>query len=305
MMDSMDDKRLPFLAHLEELKNRIIWSLAALVVGVVVCFVLFREWIFDFIAAPMVRALPEAPTLHIQSPMEAFFVNLKMSVIAGIILTMPVVLSQLWLFVAPGLYRNERRMAAGFVFFGSLFFFGGVVFAYYVVFPYGFEYLLDFAFERSGNFSIMERVARVYDLEVDYKQLGLVKAAIKPTIMMEKYVSLVLKLLLAFGLIFELPLVLYFLARVGLVTHRGLWRFFRYWVVLSFLISAALTPPDIFTQTMMSGPLILMYLSGIAVAWHITRARERRERQEAAALGLEEDDPDEGDARDEDERGGT
>jgi sec-independent protein translocase protein TatC len=150
-----------------------------------------------------------------------------------------------------------------------------------VVFPYGFEHLLDFAFERTGNFSLMEQMAKVFGLEVDYKKLGLVKAAIKPTIMMEKYVSLVLKLLLAFGLIFELPLVLYFLARMGLVTHRGLLRFFRYWVVVSFLISAALTPPDVFTQTMMSGPLILMYLSGIAVAWSITRSRERRERREA------------------------
>ncbi|MFH2008423.1 MAG: twin-arginine translocase subunit TatC [bacterium] len=298
----MDEKRLPFLAHLDELRVRFTRSVIALAIGVVVCF-LFAESIFDFVAAPLVTALKHSPELHIQSPMEVFYVYLKLSLLAGIIASMPFILLQMWLFVAPGLYKGERRLAVSFVFFGTVFFIGGIAFAYYLVFPFGFKYLLGYAYERAGNFSILEQMTRAFNdvkyelfsfnLEVNYEKARFVKAAIKPTIMMEKYITLVVKLLLAFGLVFELPLVLFFLARVGLVTHRGLIKFFRYWVVIAFLLAAVLTPPDVITQVMMAGPLILMYLSGIVAAWLITTGRERRERREAAALGYRDEDDEE------------
>ena len=287
----MDDKRLPFLAHLDELKSRITRSVIALVIAVVVCF-FFAETIFDFVAQPLVSALKENPELHIQSPMEVFFVYIKLALLAGLVVSAPVIFWQIWSFVAPGLYKNERRVAFGFAFFATLFFFGGIAFAYYLVFPFGFAYLLDFAYERAGNFSLLEQVAKVFGAEVNYETARFVRAAVKPTIMMEKYITLVIKLLLAFGLIFELPLVLYFLARVNLVGHRGLIKFFKYWVVIAFLVAAVLTPPDVVTQAMMAGPLILMYLVGIVVAWVIGRGRERREAKEAEALGYTEDDED-------------
>ncbi len=289
----MDEKRLPFLAHLEELKVRIMRSLYGLVVGVVACFI-FKDQIWNFIAAPLVSVM-QRPEVHIQSPIETFFVYLKLALIAGIIVTAPWIFLQVWLFVAPGLYKNERRMATSFVFFGTFFFFGGVAFGYYVVLPFGFSYLLGMAYDSAGYWSVLEQVGKVFHLAVDYQAAGFVRAAIKPTIMMESYVSLVLKLLLAFGLVFELPLVLYFLAKIGMVTHRGLLKFFRFWVVLSFLISAVLTPPDVFTQTLMAGPLIVMYLSGIVVAWVITTRRERREAKE---LGYDDDEDDLGDSAD-------
>jgi len=281
----VDEKRLPFLAHLQELKNRLVRSILVMLVGVVACF-FAAEHIFDFLAVPLVQALHRAPEIHFQTPLEVFFVNVKLALVAGIIVTAPYTLLQMWLFVAPGLYQRERRLAFSFVLFGSLFFFGGVAFAYYLVLPYGFDYLLGFAYNRAGNFSVLHQLAGIYGLEVDYAKVHVLRASVEPTIMMGAYISLVLKLLLAFGIIFELPLAIYFLARVGLVTHRGLWRFFRYWVVLAFLVAAILTPPDIFTQAMMAVPLILMYLGGLAAAWMITRSREAKERQE---LGYEEE----------------
>lgn len=277
----MDEKRLPFLGHLMELQRRIIYIAISLVVAMAGCF-FFAEHIFNFLAQPLVHAMQHQPRLHIQSPMEVFFVHLKLAVIAGLVVAAPFVFLQLWLFVAPGLYKRERRVTISFVFFASAFFFGGIAFAYYVVFPFGFEYLLSFAYDRQ-DFSVLEGIARSLDhagiaaVEVNFRTARFVSATIEPTIMMEKYISLVVKLLLAFGLIFELPLVFYFLAKIGMVTHRSLWRFFRYWIVISFLLAAILTPPDVVTQAMMAGPLIVMYLGSIVVAWFITRRRERRE----------------------------
>ncbi len=286
----MDEKRLPFLEHLYELRNRLMWSTVVVALCIVVCFP-FAQYIFDFIAAPLVYGMKDSPSLHIQTPTEVFFVYLKLSLAAGLILAAPYLLYQIWMFVAPGLYKRERRIGAAFVFFGTGFFLVGIAFAYYIVLPFGFAYLLGYAYERE-HFSILEAMAKVYHLEVDYSQAQFARAIIKPTIMMEKYISIVTKLLLAFGLVFELPLVLYFLAKVGLVDHRKLWKFFRYWIVIAFLLAAVLTPPDLITQAMMAAPLIVMYLSGIVVAWVVTVRRERREAREAREMGYADDDED-------------
>jgi sec-independent protein translocase protein TatC len=276
-----DERRLPFLGHLLELRNRIFYSVAFLVVAIFTCY-FFAEDIFDFVAEPLVKVMRQSPELHIQSPMDVFFVYVELAAVAGIVLASPLVFWQLWAFVSPGLYRNEKRLTLGFVISATLCFVGGMAFAYYVVFPFGFDYLLGFAYDRKGNFSLLEQLARVYDLQVDYGAARFVRAAVRPTIMMDRYVDLMLKLLFAFGLIFEMPLVMYFLARTGLVTHRGLIRFFRYWIVLAFIIGAVLTPPDVMSQLMMSIPLVLMYCLGILFAWYFTRKRERLERE---ALG--------------------
>lgn len=295
----LDEKRLPFLEHLYELRTRLTYSVIVLAVCIVACFP-FAQYIFDFIAQPLVNAMKVSPSLHIQTPTEVFFVYLKLSLAAGCIVASPYLLYQLWMFVAPGLYKRERRIGAAFVILGTLFFLVGLAFAYYIVLPFGFAYLLGYAYERK-HFSVLESVARVYDLQVDYSVAQFARAVIKPTIMMEKYISIVTKLLLAFGLVFELPLVLYFLAKVGLVDHRKLWKFFRYWIVIAFLLGAILTPPDLITQAMMAAPLIVMYLSGIVVAWVVTVRRERRQAREAREMGYGDDDDEYGDDEDVDD----
>ncbi len=286
----MDEKRLPFLEHLYELRDRLVRVAIVLAICIVACFP-FAQHIFDFVAQPLVSGMKTSPSLHIQTPTEVFFVYLKLSLAAGCILAAPYILYQIWMFVAPGLYKRERRIGVAFVFLGTFFFLIGIGFAYYIVLPFGFAYLLGYAYERE-HFSVLERVAGVYNLQVDYSVAQFARAVIKPTIMMEKYISIVTKLLLAFGLVFELPLVLYFLAKVRLVDHRKLWRFFRYWIVIAFLLAAILTPPDLITQAMMAAPLIVMYLSGIVVAWVVTVRRDRREAKESQAMGYAEEDDD-------------
>jgi len=271
-----EERRLPFLGHLLELRNRLFWCAGTLLVAIIGCY-FFAEEIFDFLALPLVKVMKEAPALHIKSPADVFFVYVEISVMAGIFASVPIFLYHFWRFVAPGLYRNERAAVATFVIGATVCFASGAAFAYYVAFPFGFEYLLGFAYERKGNFSILEQVARVYDLEVNHRVAKFVRAAVKPTIMMDTYIEMMTKLLLAFGLVFELPVVIYVLSKVGIVTHRGLLRFFHYWVVLAFIIGAILTPPDVVSQVLMSIPLIIMYLIGIVIAWFIDRNRAKAE----------------------------
>ena len=160
----------------------------------------------------------------------AFFVALKVSFFAGLLGAMPFILYQLWLFVAPGLYSNEKKMVIPFVVGGSLMFFIGVIFAYYIVTPFGFQFLITF-----GSF--------LYT----------------PFINIEDYVGFFTKIMLGFGVAFELPVFAYFLALLGLVTDRTLIDFFKYAVVIIFVLAALLTPPDILTQLLMAAPLVLLY----------------------------------------------
>jgi sec-independent protein translocase protein TatC len=164
----------------------------------------------------------------------AFFVALKVSFFAGILFAMPIVLWQLWLFVAPGLYDNEKRMVLPFVVGGSVMFTLGVLFAYYIVTPFGFQFLITF-----GSF--------LYT----------------PLINIEDYVGFFTKILLGFGIAFELPVVAYFLGLLGLITDQTLIRFFKYAIVMIFILAALLTPPDVLTQVLMAAPLIILY--GISI----------------------------------------
>jgi sec-independent protein translocase protein TatC len=160
----------------------------------------------------------------------AFFVALKVSFFAGILMAMPVILWQLWLFIAPGLYEHEKKMVLPFVLGGSVMFLTGVLFAYYIVTPFGFQFLITF-----GSF--------LYT----------------PLINIEDYVGFFTKIMAGFGIAFELPVVTYFLALLGLITDRTLKDFFKYAVVIIFLLAALLTPPDILTQLLMAAPLIILY----------------------------------------------
>ncbi len=181
----------------------------------------------------------------------AFFVALKVSFFAGLLIALPVILWQLWLFIAPGLYEHEKKMVLPFVLGGSLMFLVGVLFAYYVVTPFGFQFLITF-----GSF--------LYT----------------PLINIEDYVGFFTKIMLGFGIAFELPVVAYFLGLMGLITDRTLKDFFKYAIVIIFLLAALLTPPDVLTQMLMAGPLILLYGLSILIVRHVNPDKSDEEDEE-------------------------
>jgi sec-independent protein translocase protein TatC len=281
----------PFMVHLQELATRIKWSILFILVGCVIAY-LFSEQLFHLLTDPLVKAFRGDKLLHFKSPVEPFFTYLTISVIGGLALAAPFVFFQLWRFVSPGLYKRERRLVYPFLIFSSIFFFGGITFGYLVVMPLGFKFLLSYAYEQPANFSLFVQAAEWLGTQVDTSVLDIPVAALEPTIMMQDYVTLVAKLLLAFGLIFELPLFIYFLAKIGLVTHRHLIKFFRYFAVLSFLLGAALTPPDIITQVLMAVPLVVMYLAATVVAYLITRKREAHQKTRETAADETDAAPD-------------
>jgi sec-independent protein translocase protein TatC len=232
------DARMPLTEHLAELRSRLIKSLLACAAGFALAFA-FVERLFELLKAPLLRAGHPEVTLIGTGVTEAFFTQLKVSLIAGIFIASPVVLWQLWQFVAPGLYEHEKRYTKAFVFFGTLFFLLGAAFCYLVVFQAGYGFFL----------------AR-------YEALG-----VRPAIRIGEYLSFSARLLLAFGVCFELPVVAYFLTRVGLIDHRTMIRQFPYAVVLVFILAAVLTPPDLVSQILLALPMLLLYGVGIGVSY--------------------------------------
>ena len=224
-----EEDKLSFTAHLEELRGRLVRCFIAIAVGFVIAY-LFKEKLFEILTRPLIQVMEQGDTLIFTGIPEAFFTYLKVSLLAGILLAVPVILYEFWMFVAPGLYRNERRMMLPIVFISSFFFIGGALFGYFIVFPYGFKFLLGFATE-----------------------------TLRPLPSMREYLGFSSKLLLAFGFVFELPLVITFLAKLGLVSVAFLKRNRKYALLLFFIGSAILTPPDVVTQIMMSIPLMILY----------------------------------------------
>jgi len=233
----MSDTKLPFTVHLTELRKRLMVCFAAVGVGFLGCYA-FKERIFAFVAIPLIASLPEGNSSMIFTGVtEAFFTYLKVAFLAGFFLSLPVIFHQLWGFIAPGLFAKEKKFVVPFVVFSTLFFTTGASFGYFVVFPFGFKFLLGFATE-----------------------------TIRPFPSLREYLSFATKLLLAFGLVFELPLISFFLAKAGLLTHQTLAKNRRYFIVLSFIGAAALTPPDVITQLLMAGPLIILFEISVMVA---------------------------------------
>ena len=224
--------------HLIELRKRLGLSVLAVFIAFIIAFV-FHENILEWITAPLNDALAQVAKISKKAADGmvttnqvggAFFVALKVSFFAGLLGALPIILYQIWLFVAPGLYSNEKKMILPFVVGGTLMFFIGVLFAYYVVTPFGFQFLITF-----GSF--------LYT----------------PLINIEDYVGFFTKIMMGFGLAFELPVFAYFLALLGLVTDRTLIDFFKYAILIIFVVAALLTPPDILTQLLMAAPLVLLY----------------------------------------------
>jgi sec-independent protein translocase protein TatC len=229
---------MPFTGHLQELRSCLIKSLLAIAVGFALSYA-FVENLFFFLTRPLTRIDTPGLTLIGTSVVEAFFTKMKVAFIAGLIVALPVVLWQIWRFVAPGLYDHEKRYARSFVFFGTLFFLLGACFCYLVVFQFGFSFLL-----------------RRYEA-----------IQVRPAIRVGEYLSFASRLVLALGVAFELPVVSYFLSRVGLIDHRFLVRQFRYAVIAIFILAAVLTPPDVISQVLLAVPLMLLYGVSVAVAY--------------------------------------
>ncbi|MBI4509505.1 MAG: twin-arginine translocase subunit TatC [Deltaproteobacteria bacterium] len=274
----MDDRAAPFMEHLRELRNCLRNAVIALAVSVVITFG-FSEQLFVLLARPLISAIKESglqAQLKFGSLVEPFWVYFELSLYAGIFLASPFIFHQLWRFIAPGLYQKEKRVALPFSIFSALFFMGGAAFCYSLVLPAAFRFFLSYS---SQNVSQMNDVLGFISINLADP------LAIEPSLFMQQYLDLTTKMLLAFGLVFEMPLLFFFLSYVGLVTHRSLWKFNKYAAVLSFVVGAILTPgPDVFSQLLMAGPMIVLYNVSILVAWVVTKRREAAERTDATAV---------------------
>lgn len=230
--------KMSFLDHLDELRRRIIWSVVAVGVGfLIACF--FIDQLFDFIMKPLQTMLPPGGHLVYTDPTEAFVLYIKIAAIAGLLIASPAVMAQVWLFIAPGLYANEKKLAIPFVLMSSVFFVTGAAFSHYVVFPMTWKFFVSFT---TDYMTFMPRIEPAF--------------------------SLYMKMLVAFGLVFQMPTIVLFLARMGVVTARFLWRHTKYTVLIIFIVAAVITPSgDMFTQTAMAGPMILLYFVSIVLAW--------------------------------------
>lgn len=257
MSDEPAEQTMTFWEHLEELRSRLIKMFVAFLVGAGACWS-YREQLLALLTRPFVDAWAHGgvggkAALHFPAPADLFVAYIKLSVLGGLVVALPWMLYQLWAFVAPGLYRNEKRLALPFVVSSCVLFAVGGYFGWKVAFPVAFEYLLSFSGQVAGT-----------EFEV------------KPTVMVGDYISFVTQALIGFGAAFELPVVVFFLAIAGIVDHTHLLKFFRYFVVVAFVIAAVITPPDVTSQFLLAIPLILLYVLSIGIAWFVHRTRGPR-----------------------------
>lgn len=236
---------MPFLDHLEELRWRLLWSLIALIVGCVLGLVAVAELnVLGIVEAPIRDLLPNRRLLY-TSPTTPFFITLKLGFIVGLLVSFPFIAYQAWAFLSPALYEHERRFVVPAIAFGTLLFAGGVALAYFWVLPFGLEILLGFYSD-----------------------------ALDPFITIDEYLRFATGLILAFGIIFETPVVLVFLSLVGIVTPEGLARYRRHAIVVMAVISAFLTPQDPYTMLAMMVPLMLLYEASILISKALRKRRE-------------------------------
>ncbi len=220
---------MPLTEHLRELRYRLIVSIIAFLIGSAVSFY-FASYVFEFLKEPVVRSYPEVELITL-SPTEPLFILIKISLAVGFILAFPVILYQMWRFVEPALYSHEKRMFVPLLLSSISLFILGALFAYYVVLPLALKFLLG---------------------------LGFTQLMATPYLSVDTYVSFVLKMVIAFGIAFQMPIVLYVLQRAGIITPEQLAKFRKYFIVVAFLIGAIIAP-DVSTQILMAIPLILLY----------------------------------------------
>lgn len=251
----MSDERMPLATHLEELRRKLIIAGLSWLVAFLACYA-YAEQLFSLIAEPVRLALPAGTSLVFIQATEPFFTYLKVGALAGLLVSLPIIFWQIWSFIAPGLYKNEKRYIVPFVLVSCLCFALGAYFGFRFVFPMAFKVLIEFG-TGSGELNAM--------------------------LSMGSYLSLSSKLLLAFGLVFELPVVIFFLARMGIVDHKLLARNRKFAILAAFVVGAILTPPDVFSQTALAVPFILLYEVGILVARLFGKRRATGEDSEEQA----------------------
>jgi sec-independent protein translocase protein TatC len=235
--------RMGFFEHLEELRRRLVVSLIALFAGFLLCWY-WAPKLFDFLAVPVRRALPPGQNLAYTTLAEPFVLYFRVAMLAGVILASPVILFQIWLFVAPALYKHERKWVWPFLIASVLFFLCGCAFGYYEAFPLVVGFLIG------------------------------VGKPFQAVITINEYLGTATKIILGLGLCFEMPILVFFLARMGVVSEKFLLAKLKYAILVIFIIAAVITPtPDITTQCVFAVPMILLYLLGIVVAW-VFRKRE-------------------------------
>ena len=247
-----EDDKIPFTDHLEELRTRLIRSSIAVGIGFVVSYG-FKEKIFKILIHPLISVMPADSKMIFTGLPEAFFTYLKVAFLTGLLVASPIVIFEFWMFVSPGLYKKEKTLLIPIIILSSIFFLGGALFGYFIVFPYGFKFFLGFANEN-----------------------------IQALPSMSEYLSFAAKMLLAFGLVFELPLVITFMARLGIVTVDFLKKNRKYAILLFFAVSAILTPPDVVSQIMMALPLMLLYEVSILGVWIFGKKKSEKEPQKPA-----------------------
>jgi sec-independent protein translocase protein TatC len=245
---------MTFTEHLEELRWRLVKSVGAVALAFGLCY-FQSDRIFGFMIAPLKGALQPGQNLIGTGVTEAFFIEMKVGLVGGLFLASPVIFYQIWRFLAPGLLGEEKKMVVPFVLCATGFFVGGAYFCYRVVLPVAFAYFVD-----------------------QYLSLG-----VAPEIRIGEYFSFFFRMILAFGVTFELPVFTFFLVRLGIVDYRLMWRSFRYAIVLIFIAAAILTPtPDVINQTLLAAPMLILYLLSIGVAyiWRKERAEQPEERKD-------------------------
>jgi sec-independent protein translocase protein TatC len=277
------EKRMPFLEHLQELRTCVRNSAIGILTMTVVAY-LFRQYLFALMARPLIAAWVDAqkevgigkPEMVFTSPVEAFMVLFKLSLLVGIFAASPIIFREIWRFISPGLYSREKKWGLGFVVASVVLFVGGATFAYLYVLPAGYRYFLGYSTESLGV--IKEVLGQNIDVHLS------LPFDIKPMITMDEYFGLTSTLLLVFGAVFELPLLLSILAMLGIVSAGMLWRFNRYAIILFAVAGAVLTPGDLVVgQLAMTGALTVLYNLSILLAVLVGRSRKKREAAEEAA----------------------
>lgn len=242
-----DLERMSLLDHLDELRRRLSVALIAVFAGFLACWY-FAKPLFNWLSLPLVQFLPPGEKLAFTGLVDPFMLYIKVALLAGIFLASPVVLYQIWLFVAPGLYRRERRVLIPFLVFTTVFFVAGGYFGYAVAFPMVCRFLLE------------------------------VGSEFRQVVTVNTYFSMASKVILGLGLVFELPVLILFLARMGVVTHTFLLKQFRFALLAIFIVAAVITPtPDVATQSVFAVPMVLLYLLGVLVAWLFGKKRPTEE----------------------------
>lgn len=252
--DPVEAYQMPLLEHLRELRTRLVVCLVATALGIAACFN-YVDLIWDFLVAPMNEALEVSGrgNMVIIEPLEGFLTYLKVALVAGLGVSSPVISYQVWRFVAPALYPKEKRLVVPLMFASTTLFFTGAAFCYAVIFQFAFPFFIE-----------------------------ITAADVEANLSIAAYLGLATRLLVAFGVCFQLPVVVFFLARIGLIDARDMISFFRYGVVAIFVLAAMLTPPDVLSQLLMAAPMIGLYIIGIGVAWLFT-TKEREEEDEDEA----------------------